>query len=98
MHHFDRVEQCSEITLENKLDSETPVQGRCVNPKQETSPVQHEELYSGNSTSSLQNRSVCLDFKVATSLDQPLQPVNVLYACALGGQRTLMFPKSLVPS
>lgn len=94
MHHFDRVEQYSEIRLENKLDSETPVQGQCVNPKEETSPVQGEELYSGNSISLLQNRSVCLDFKVAASLDQLLQPVNVLYTQS--GQRTLMFPKSLV--
>jgi len=49
--------------LENKLDSETPVQGWRANPKKETCPVQHEELDSGNSISSLQNRSVCPVFK-----------------------------------
>lgn len=59
---YHRVEQYSEIMLEKKLDSKAPVQGLCVNPKQETSLVQHEELYSANSISSLQNTSVCLDF------------------------------------
>ena len=80
MHHFDRVEQYSEIMLESKLNSQTSVQGWHVNPKQEMSPAQHEKLYSGSSISSLQNISVCLDFEVAASLDQLLQPVNVLYA------------------